>query len=50
MEQQRFVETGRDSFFGDYLYDSSGSARSFSAQAEARDPLGSLHLQADQIV
>ena len=21
MEQQRFVETGRDSFFGDYLYD-----------------------------
>ena len=20
MEQQRFVETGRDSFFGDYLY------------------------------
>ena len=35
MEQERFIETGGNSFFGDYLYDQIVPSDHFFAQVEA---------------
>ena len=47
MEKQRFIETGNNSFFGEYLYDQVVASRTLSAPTKADRTLGAIYAEVD---
>lgn len=48
MEKERFVETGKSSFFGDYLYEQIVPEDHFFTETQTTDSLGTFYPALDQ--